>query len=298
MMSARTRREGKDVARILRGISVVIVLFVGDVVGAAATAYVAERVPELRREHGVDLVIVNAENCAPTGLGMTVELVELLFRSGVDVITGGNHSWDGDEVDEVLAHPRVLRPHNLAAGVPGTGLLSLDVAGETVTVLNLSDSGALAHTRAVAGKVLPSYACWAAAERKGTVIVDFHGEHVIEKQIFACAVDGEAAAVVGTHTHEPTLPVYVLPRGTGFVTDVGMTGPLGGVQGFAPRKFVEGLKQAGDHFALGIPAPAIGPIWLGAVLLEVEDGRTTRIERLTETSEDGRPGAVRAQQQV
>jgi metallophosphoesterase (TIGR00282 family) len=276
----------------------VIVLFVGDVVGPAAAAYVAERVPELRRELDVDLVVANAENCAPTGLGMTVELVELLLGSGVDVITGGNHSWDGDEAEEALAHPRVLRPHNLAEGVPGTGLLSLDVAGETVTVLNLADAGALATTRAVAGKVLPSYACWVAAERKGTVIVDFHGEHVIEKQIFACAVDGEAAAVVGTHTHEPTLPVYVLPGGTGFVTDVGMTGPLGGVQGFAPRMFVEGLKRAGDHFALGIPPPATGPISLGAVLLELEAGRTTRIERLSETSDGVPPGTLPRQQQV
>jgi 2',3'-cyclic-nucleotide 2'-phosphodiesterase len=274
----------------------VIVLFVGDVVGPAAAAYLAERVPELRQELGVDLVVVNAENCAPTGLGMTLELVELLLGNGVDVITGGNHSWDGDEAEEALAHPRVLRPHNLAEGVPGTGLLSLDVAGEAVTVLNLADGGALATTRAVAGKVLPSYACWAAAERKGTVIVDFHGEHVIEKQIFACAVDGEAAAVVGTHTHEPTLPVYVLPGGTGFVTDVGMTGPLGGVQGFAPRLFVEGLKQAGDHFALGIPPPATGPIVLGAVLLELEGSRTLRIERLTETCAE--PPALPRQQQV
>jgi 2',3'-cyclic-nucleotide 2'-phosphodiesterase len=276
----------------------VIVLFVGDVVGAAATEYVAVRVPELRRELGVDLVVANAENCAPTGVGMTVELVELLLGSGVDAITGGNHSWDGEEAEEVLAHPRVLRPHNLAEGVPGTGLLSLDVAGETVTVLNLADGGALATTRAVSGKVLPAYACWVAAERRGTVIVDFHGEHVIEKQIFACAVDGEAAAVVGTHTHEPTLPVYVLPGGTGFVTDVGMTGPLGGVQGFAPRLFVDGLKQAGDYFALGIPPVAEGPISLGAVLLELEDGRTTRIERLSETS-DGVPlGSLARQQQV
>jgi 2',3'-cyclic-nucleotide 2'-phosphodiesterase len=287
------RIEGENSAR-----KSVIVLFVGDVVGAKATAYVAERVPELREEHGVDLVVTNAENCAPTGLGMTVELVESLFEGGVDVITGGNHSWDGEEAEEVLAHPRVLRPHNLAEGVPGTGLVSLDVAGETVTVLNLADAGALARTPAAAGKVLPSYACWAAADRRGTVLVDFHGEHVIEKQIFAYAVDGEAAAVIGTHTHEPTIPIYVLPRGTGFVTDVGMTGPLGGVQGFDPRLFVDGLREAGDHFALGIPPVARGPISLGAVLLEIRAGRTIRIERLIETSETEAPAAVLPQQQV
>ena len=275
-----------------------IVLFVGDIVGAQATASVAERVPELRRQHGVDLVIANAENCAPTGLGMTVELVELLLENGVDAITGGNHSWDGDEVEEVLAHPLVLRPHNLAEGVPGTGLVFLEAAGETVTLLNLADEGALGKTRAVAGELLPSYACWAAAERRGTVIVDFHGEHVIEKQIFAGAVDGEAAAVVGTHTHEPTLPVYVLPRGTGFVTDVGMTGPLGGVQGFAAETFVAALKETGDYFGHGIPPVATGPIRLGAVLLELEDGRTTRIERLTEVWGAEEPEAVLPQQQA
>ena len=256
------------------------VLFVGDVVGAGATRYVATRLPELRCEHDVDLVVANAENCAPSGLGMTTELVDLLMRSGVDVITGGNHSWDGPEADSALAHPRVLRPHNVRDGVPGRGQVHLTVGEETVTVVNLADPAALRSVEVVRGRVFHHYSGWLLAERRGTVIVDLHGDRVIEKQIFAHAVDGDAAAVLGTHSHEPTLPLHLLPGGTALVTDVGMTGPTGGVQGFSHRLFVDALRETGDHFGLGIPPVMEGPIVLGAVLLRIEGGRTTRISRL------------------
>jgi metallophosphoesterase (TIGR00282 family) len=258
----------------------VIVLFIGDIVGAEATAHVAVALPELRRRHGADLVVANAENCAPSGLGMTSELVELLFASGVDVITGGNHSWDSPESVDMLSHPRVLRPHNLMAEVPGNGLVHLTAAGEPVTVLNLSDSHALRKTRAAAGMLIPAHHCWLAAERSGTVIVDLHGESVFEKQVFAHLVDGQAAAVLGTHTHEPTSPLYILPGGTAVVSDVGMTGPLGGVQGFTPGRLVTALLERDDHYALGIPPVVTGPIVVAAILLEIEDGRTRRVERL------------------
>jgi 2',3'-cyclic-nucleotide 2'-phosphodiesterase len=256
------------------------VLFIGDVVGVEATRYVASRVPRLRREHGVDLVVCNAENCAPSGLGTTVELVDLLIGSGVDVITGGNHSWDSPEAVDSLAHPCVLRPHNLEDGVPGRGLLHTTAAGETVTVLNLCDPAALRSIAALRGKVFHHYRGWTSADRRGTVIVDFHGDNVIEKQIFAHAVDGEAAAVMGTHSHEPTLPLHILPGGTALVTDVGMTGPAGGVQGFSQVLFVDALRQTGDHFGLGIPPVGGGPITLGAVLLEIDGGRTSCLSRL------------------
>jgi metallophosphoesterase (TIGR00282 family) len=258
----------------------VIVLFVGDVVGVSATKYVASRVPALRREHGADLVIVNAENSAPSGLGTTAELVDLLLGSGVDVITGGNHSWDSPEAIGALTNPRVLRPQNLEDGIPGQGLLHLTVAGETVTVLNLADPAALRKIEILRGKVCHHFSGWGAAARRGTVIVDFHGDNVIEKQIFAHAVDGEAAAVLGTHTHEPTEPLHLLPGGTALVSDVGMTGPTGGVQGFSERLFVEALRQTGNHFGLGIPPVADGPITLGAVLFKTEEGKTVNISRL------------------
>lgn len=258
-----------------------IVLFFGDIVGAHATDHLLARLPELRRRHHADLVIANAENCAPDGLGMTVGQAEALLDGGVDVITGGNHSWDSEESVEALADPRVLRPLNLADGAPGQGLAHLTAAGEPVTVLNLADACSMKSAKLVPGMLTPAYGAWDAADRRGTVIVDYHGDHVIEKQIFARAVDGDAAAVLGTHTHEPTLPLEILPGGTALVTDVGMTGPAGGVQGFAYDSFVRGLRRTGNPFSEPLPSPLAGPIVLGAVLVEIRGRKTVRLERIT-----------------
>ncbi|KAA2252850.1 YmdB family metallophosphoesterase [Solihabitans fulvus] len=258
-----------------------IVLFFGDIVGEEATDYLIKRLPQLRAHHRVDLVIANAENCAPNGLGMTQWQAKALLDNGVDVITGGNHSWDSEESVCALDNPRVLRPLNLADGVPGRGVLTVDVDDEQVTVVNLADECAMKSVKATKGKWLPAYASWAAVDAPGTVFVDYHGDHVMEKQIFARAVDGQVAAVLGTHTHEPTLPLHVLPGGTALVTDVGMTGPTGGVQGFGYDIFVAGLRKTGNPFELGVPRPVSGSIALGAVLLEVAGGRTISIQRVS-----------------
>jgi len=259
-----------------------IVIFFGDIVGARATDFLLDRLPALRAGHRADLVVANAENCAPDGLGMTVPQVEALLAGGVDVVTGGNHSWDSADSVRALDNPRVLRPFNLAEGVPGRGVLTVQADREEVTVLNLADDCAMRSVKATKGKVRPAYSGWAAAPRTGTVLVDYHGDHVLEKQIFARAVDGEAAAVLGTHTHEPTLPLHVLPGGTALVTDVGMTGPLGGAQGFGYAEFVAGLRDSGNPFAFGIPALSDGPIVMGAVVLHIEGGKTLRVARISE----------------
>jgi hypothetical protein len=159
----------------------VIVLFFGDIVGQEATEYLGKRLGSLSDEHRVDLVIANAENCAPDGLGMTGWQADALLAGGVDVITGGNHSWDSPDSVRALDNPRVLRPFNLAPGVPGRGSLTLDVAGEPVTVLNLADACAMKTVRATAGRFRPAFEGWTDADRQGTVIVDYHGDHVLEK---------------------------------------------------------------------------------------------------------------------
>ncbi|MGP3953405.1 YmdB family metallophosphoesterase [Streptomyces sp. 7N604] len=257
-----------------------IVIFIGDIVGAEAARYLADRVPQLRAGHGAHAVIANAENCAPNGLGMARAQIDMLLQAGVDVITGGNHSWDSAESVELLDHPRVVRPMNVAEGVPGRGQILLETAAGPLNVINLADGVALRHVKALDGKVLPAYLSWSQAGKEGTVLVDYHGDLVIEKQIFAYAADGQAAAVLGTHTHEPTLPMHLLPGGTALVCDVGMTGPLGGVQGFDPGPLVANLKQRGNAFAGPLPRPLRGAPVLGAVLLEVEDGKAVRLERL------------------
>jgi calcineurin-like phosphoesterase len=252
---------------------------VGDLVGPDAVAYLAERLPGLRRDRDLDLVIANAENCAVTapvpygGFGMTVALVEQLLESGVDVVTSGNHGWDGPEADAVHRHPRVLRPHNFPEGVMGKGVTALEVGGERVSVLNLGSP------TAVMPKALPPYGSWSAAGLEGTVIVDFHGDSAWEKMEFATAVDGGVAAVLGTHTHEPTVNLHILPGGTSLVVDVGMTGPSGSPGGFPLEHFAAEMKGK-DPGALPPFELATGPTTFGAVLLRIEGGKTLHIERV------------------
>ncbi|WP_245645971.1 YmdB family metallophosphoesterase [Pseudonocardia acaciae] len=251
-------------------------LFFGDVVGHEATRVLVERIAELGAEHAPDIVVVNAENCAPDGLGMGAEEVGMLLAAGVDVISGGNHSWDDDESVELLENPKVIRPANVPPEMAGRGGITVETADGPVTVVNLVDPRAI-H---IEGKVRPPYESWLEADRVGTVVVDFHGDHVFDKQVFAHAVDGQAAAVLGTHSHEATTRLHRLPLGTVLVTEVGMTGPIGGVQGFDPGRLVDGLVRFGDPYTRPLPVPIAGPIEVSGVLVDVTAGRATDIRRV------------------
>jgi hypothetical protein len=261
------------------------VLFVADIVGPEAVGWVIGRLPGLRRDLGLDLVIANAENCTLSGpspdrgFGMRADLVADLFAGGVDVITSGNHAWDSPDFATVLNQPRVLRPHNLPARPdrPGTGVTTVTVGDEAVTVVNLADAGAIADA-------LPPYPAWreiaqVMGDERGTVIVDFHGDSAFAKHGFAHAADGEVAAVLGTHTHEPTSILHMLPGGTALVVDVGMTGRSGGFQGIVPACFLPEFNGDGSAEPPAL-ALASGPLVLGAVLLTIENGYTTAIERV------------------
>jgi len=255
------------------------ILMVGDIVGPGAVDYLAGRLPRLRRDLYLDLVIANAENCAVTapvprgGFGMTVELVERLLGCGVDVVTSGNHGWDGPDTDAVHRHPRVLRPHTFPEGAAGKGITTLEPGGERVSVINLGSP-----TAAMPG-ALPPYGSWADAGLEGTVVVDSHGDSAWEKMEFATAVDGRVAAVLGTHTHEPTANLHVLPGGTALVVDVGMTGPSGSPGGCPLTHFAAEMRGE-DPAALPSFELAAGPNTLGAVVLQIEDRKTERIERV------------------
>lgn len=267
------------------------ILAVGDIVGPEAASWLAGRLPVLRERHQLDWIVVNAENCAVTGpspmtgFGMTPEIIDELLAAGADVITGGNHSWDGPYVDEVLGYERVIRPANLDE-TRGRGLVSVGTAERRLTVINL-----LSPTAALPGMYAPEprelWASWTeiarTADLPGTVVIDLHGESAWEKAAFASAIDGEVTAVVGTHTHDPTLRGHVLPGGTGYVTELGMTGRLGFTGGgFDPAHFAARLR--GEDIA-GLPAYELakGAMSIGAVVIETdEQGRTTGITRITE----------------
>ncbi|HEV2529863.1 MAG TPA: YmdB family metallophosphoesterase [Thermomicrobiales bacterium] len=251
------------------------VLFIGDLVGTASVPFALRSIERIRALRPVDVVIVNAENAAhdltTDRFGTSPEIVAALLDGGVDVITGGNHTWDRADAAEVLAHPRVLRPINVPADLPGHGTVTFDVAGEPVTVVNLIMADAFTEAT-------PLWAGWEEAERTGTVIVDLHGAMPVFKRAFAFAVNGSAAAVLGTHTHEPSLALDILPGGTAIVTEVGFTGPTGGAGGGNAEQAAAMIR--GDWVA-GTPAPlATGPMTFAAVLVTTDGNRATTIERI------------------
>ncbi len=254
-------------------------LFVGDVVGPAAVEWLAARLPALRAEHAIDLAIVDAENCAADAASMTLAGVERLLDAGVDVITGGNHAFEGAEVEAVLNHERVLRPLNVATSVPGRGAITTQVSGQEARVVVLADHAALEVAPPFARMTIEPYAAWSALPSGPTTIVEIHALSVMAKQSLAYALDGQVAAVLGTHTHEPTLPLHLLRGGTALVTEVGMTGPRDGPQGMHPQRVVDRVRDPAARAAPPV-GPAEGEIVLGAVLLEIEQGLTRRITRL------------------
>lgn len=261
------------------------ILFVGDLVGDrgphGGLPLLERLLPRIRNEEAIDAVIVNAENVALTGpsplagCGLTPDALERLWAVGVDAVTGGNHSWDGPHADDVHSDPRVVRPLNYGSHAPGEGATVVDVAGVRLGVVNLVSRTALPmadHPYDALGHRLTGW-----NGDVDAVLVDFHGESVSEKQVFAWSYAGRVAAIVGTHTHVATLDARILPGGTAYVSDVGMTGPDGGMQGYAPDPFIASMRARIRSREAG--AFADGPATLGAVVIDIEDGRATAIRR-------------------
>lgn len=262
------------------------IIFIGDIVGDegedSGTSLLERELPSLRRSLHPDFVVANAENASLTGpspvggCGLKPSTVERLWNLGVDVITGGNHSWDGPHAEEVHASPYVLRPENYGRRAAGVGHVIVQHDGSKLGVVNLASRTALPFVDQPYDVLLDLLEQW--GDEPDAVLVDFHGESVSEKQIFAWAVAGRVAAVLGTHTHAATLDARVLPGGTAFVSDVGMTGPSGGMQGYDPAPFVEVIRTRLPHYRHG--GFAEGPAVLGAVAIDVSQGRATAIRRL------------------
>lgn len=229
-------------------------LFLGDIVGRAGREAVTAEVPRLRHQLGLDFVVANGENSAH-GFGISPKICEALFDAGVDVITGGNHSWDRSEILSYIdEEPRLLRPANFPAGTPGRGTGVFETAdGLRVLVVNvmcrlfmeLLDNPFDALERALP----PGAPCESGFD---CVLVDMHGEATSEKYGIGHFCDGRASLVVGTHTHVPTADAHVLENGTGYQTDAGMCGDYDSVIGM--RK--EGSL---DRFLNRLPKPRMEP---------------------------------------
>ena len=254
------------------------VLFIADIFGAPGRRAVRDLVPELVSSMGIDFLIANVENAA-AGFGVTRDILTELKGLGVECMTSGNHIWDRREVLPVLdEEPLLLRPHNYPPGVPGTGSkLFHTKAGVPIGVLNLMGRVFLNDIECpfrVADQEIESL-----REQGAKIIfVDFHAEATAEKVALCWHLDGRVSAVIGTHTHVQTADEQIFPKGTGYLTDAGMTGPHDSVIGvqkeLAIRKF---LTQLPTRFE-----PATGNVKLHGVHLEFEEatGRCLHIERV------------------
>jgi metallophosphoesterase (TIGR00282 family) len=250
----------------------VLILVIGDVIGRPGRRAVARLMPGIIEKYGVDLVVANAENIAG-GIGVTIATAQELLDAGVNVLTSGNHVWAEKEIIPHLdGDLPLLRPLNYPPGVPGRGYL---VAGQTM-VVNL-----------IGRTFMGNFDCpFRAMDRllgeletqPPVIIVDFHAEATSEKVALGRYLDGRVSAVLGTHTHVGTTDAQLLPRGTAYVTDIGMTGPIDSIIG-------DDIEAVTRRFLTMIPhrlSVGKGKVMLNAVLLEVDEasGRALSIERI------------------
>ena len=254
-----------------------LVLAIGDVIGKPGRQTIERYVPGLRQQYGIDLVIANAENIAG-GIGVTPVTAEEMFNAGVDVLTSGNHIWAQKEIIPFLdTDMPIIRPLNYPPGVPGRGYIKIG----DVMVVNLI------------GRVfIDNYDCpframdqlLADAKHKPPVIiVDFHAEATSEKNAMGKYLDGRVSAVLGTHTHVGTIDARLLPKGTAYVTDIGMSGPIDSVIGDNADEVLQRFLTI-IHNRLSV---AHGRNMLNGILVEIDEktGMAIRIERIYRETE-------------
>lgn len=252
------------------------VLFVGDIVGNPGRKVAKEIIPQLRKDMGIDFCIANCENAAG-GSGITYVVAQELYKCGIDAITLGNHTWSKKEISNFIdSDSKIIRPANYPSELPGKGSTVVKGISGEIGIVN------------VMGRVyMDSIDCpFRAAEKEveylksfvKIIIIDMHAEATSEKSALAWYLDGRVSCVLGTHTHVQTADERILPRGTGYITDVGMTGPYEGILGVDREIIIEKfLKHMPVRFEV-----AKGSVQFNAVYMEVNEknGKTEKIERI------------------
>jgi len=251
------------------------ILCIGDVVGSAGCELLRQKLPAYKRNNSIDVCIVNGENAA-NGNGLTPSAAEHLMISGADVITGGNHTFRKSELYDMLeASDTILRPANYPPSAPGRGICTVDRGRFQVTVINLMG---VVYTEPLA---CPFDTLDSLLEKAGNpkfCVVDFHAEATAEKKALAFYADGRISAMFGTHTHVQTADQQILPKGTGYITDAGMTGPVLSVLGIKPE---HALKKLRDKLPVRFGV-AGGESSINGVLFTIsnETGKTIAVERI------------------
>lgn len=256
------------------------ILLIGDIVGRPGRRVVRELLPRLRKHHRLDLVVANAENAAG-GFGITPPVGEELLTSGIDILTTGNHAWGKKESYDYLdAEPRVLRPSNYPAGVPGRGSAVVQTAtGGLAGVINLGGRVFFSTDLECPFRAGQREAALL-RDRTPVIIVDFHAEATSEKVALGYHLDGQVSVVAGTHTHVQTADERILPGGTACISDLGMTGPVDGVIGIRKELAIERfLTQLPIRFEV-----QQGRCALCGLVVEVDDhgGQAREVYRIQE----------------
>jgi len=252
------------------------ILMIGDVVAKPGRLAVLERIQDLREQHQIDLAIMNAENLAG-GFSVTPSLCEQLFATGIDVMTSGNHIFDKKEaIDYIRKQPRLVRPANYPPNTPGSGFWAGTVNGAQVAVINLMGRVFMPPSDdpfRIVDQVLQSL-----PEKTSVRLVDMHAEATSEKVAMGWHLDGRVSAVVGTHTHVQTADERILPQGTAYLTDLGMTGSYAGVIGMNKAdviaRFTSVTARRADH--------ASGAVRICGAVIDVDEttGQARKIERV------------------
>jgi 2',3'-cyclic-nucleotide 2'-phosphodiesterase len=254
------------------------ILFIGDIVGKPGRRAVRELVPELISQYGIDFIIGNCENAA-AGFGVTRDIVEELFQGNINVLTSGNHIWDKKEIMEFVEdYETLLRPANYPQGTPGWGSVVMpSSSGVNVGIINIMGRVFMAPLDCpfrIVEKEIEKL-----KKKTRIIVVDVHAEATSEKEALGWFLDGRVSAVVGTHTHVQTADERILPEGTAYITDVGMTGPFNSIIGIRKDAILERfLTQISNKFDV-----AKDDVRLQGVIIDVDaqSGRALNIQRLT-----------------
>jgi metallophosphoesterase (TIGR00282 family) len=263
-------------ANSLRYFALMKLLMIGDVVGKPGRTALLDRLQDLKEQHAIDFTVMNAENVAG-GFSITAAIADLLFSSGIDLMTSGNHIFDKHEVVEYIKRqPRLLRPANYPPHTPGSGMWVGDVKGNQVAVINLLGRVFMAPSDdpfRIANDLLASL-----PDTVKVRLVDMHAEATSEKIAMGWFLDGRVSAVLGTHTHVQTADERILDQGTAYLTDLGMTGSYGGVIGMKKgdiiNRFTSPIHRKPDHSKSQIRI-------CGAIVdIDEQTGRARSIDRL------------------
>jgi len=252
------------------------ILAVGDIVGESGLRKLKEVLPNLKKEENIDFVIVNGENVAG-GMGITEKNYRDMLECGTDVVTMGNHTWGKKDIFKFIDEPQIIRPANYTKGLPGKGYATFKVKDKTIAVINLIgrvDINVLSENPFKVANVLVEEL----KEKAQIIIIDFHAEATAEKIALGYYLDGNVSAVYGTHTHVQTADAKILPNGTGYITDIGMTGPEHSVIGMEISASIKRLETTlPEKYKL-----AEGECKFNGVIFEIDENtnRVTEIKPL------------------